>query len=309
MNVTSRWEDSPWLLLVFTLPSSRASERVGIWRKLQKFGSIPLRNAGYVLPNDPVNQERFQWLATAIRSFQGEASILQIQAIDDLPPRALQEQFRQARATDYEALIEEAKKLKPGAKGGSSQIPRLRRRYEEIMAIDFFGSPMRRKAEEVLKRAEQPQVKVEKVRTEMASKADYQNRVWMTRPRPGIDRVSSAWLITRFIDLNATFVFGSDPATHKGSVPFDMFQAGGFGHDGGNCTFETLCRAFRVTDKKVQLIAQAIHDADLDDDKFGRPEGNLINQILQGWAKQGITDEELLRRGMDLTEGLYQSIQ
>ncbi len=114
MNVTSQWEDSPWLLLVFTLPSSKASERVGIWRKLQKFGSIPLRNAGYVLPNNPVNQERFEWLATAIRSFKGEASILQIQAIDDLPPRVLQEQFRQARATDYEALIEEAN-LKPAA--------------------------------------------------------------------------------------------------------------------------------------------------------------------------------------------------
>jgi hypothetical protein len=309
MNVTSQREGSQWLLLVFTLPSSKASERVGIWRKLQKFGSIPLRNAGYVLPNNPVNQERFEWLATAIRSFKGEASILQIQAIDDLPPRVLQEQFRQARATDYEALIEEAKKLKPAAKGASGQIPRLRRRYEEIMAIDFFASPMRRKAEEALKRAEQPRVKVEKMRTETVSKADYQNRVWMTRPRPGIDRVSSAWLITRFIDPQATFIFGSDPAAHNGSVPFDMFQAGGFGHEGDNCTLETLCRAFRVTDKKVQLIAQAIHDADLEDDKFGRSEGNFIQQILQGWAKQGIADEELLRRGMDLTEGLYHSIQ
>jgi len=214
MNVTYKREGSPWLLLVFTLPSSKASERVGIWRKLQKFGSIPLRNAGCVLPNNPVNQERFEWLATAIRSFKGEASILQIQAIDDLPPRVLQEQFRQARATDYEALIEEAKKLKPAAKGASGQIPRLRRRYEEIMAIDFFASPMRRKAEEALKRAEQPRVKVEKVRTETASKADYQNRVWMTRPRPGIDRVSSAWLITRFIDKDAEFIY----------VPFDEHE-------------------------------------------------------------------------------------
>lgn len=309
MNITSPWEDPPWLLLVFTLPSSKASERVGIWRRLQKIGSIPLRNAGYVLPNNSVNQERFERLATAIRGFKGEASILQIQAIDDLPPRALQELFRQARAADYEALIEKAKKLKPIAKGVPGQFPRLRRRYEEITVIDFFESPMRKKAEEALKRAEQPGGRAEKVRTEMASKVDYQNRVWMTRPRPGIDRVASAWLITRFIDPKATFIFGSDPATHEGAVPFDMFQAGGFGHDGDNCTFETLCRAFRVTDKKVQLIAQAIHDADLEDDKFGRSEGNLINQILQGWAKQGIANEELLRRGMDLVEGLYHSIQ
>jgi hypothetical protein len=309
MNITSQWEGSPWLLLVFTLPSSKASERVGIWRKLQKFGSIPLRNAGYVLPNNPVNQERFEWLATAIRSFKGEASILQIQAIDDLPPRTLQEQFRQARAADYEALIDEARKLKPAAQGPSAQLPRLRRRYEDIVAIDFFESPMRKKAEEALMKATQPRVKTEKTKGVAASKADYQNRIWMTRPRPGIDRVSSAWLITRFIDPKASFVFGIDPAAQEGSVPFDMFQAGGFGHEGDNCTFETLCHAFRVTDKKVQLIAQAIHDADLEDDKFARPEGSLINQILQGWARQAVPDEELLRRGMDLIEGLYHSIQ
>jgi hypothetical protein len=309
MNITSQWEGSPWLLLVFTLPSSKASERVGIWRKLQKFGSVPLRNAGYVLPNNPVNQERLEWLATSIRSFKGEASILQIQAIDDLSPRALQEQFRQARATDYERVIEEAKKLKPAAKGASAQLPRLRRRYEEIVAIDFFESPMRRKADEALKRAEQPRAKAEKVKIGTASKIDYQNRIWMTRPRPGIDRVSSAWLITRFIDPKASFIFSTESAAQTEAVPFDMFQAGGFGHEGDNCTFETLCSAFGVTDKKVQLIGQTIHDADLDDDKFGRPEGMTMNQILRGWAKQGIADEELLRRGMDLTEGLYHSIQ
>lgn len=309
MNITLQSEDSPWLLLVFTLPSGKASERVGIWRKLQKFGSLPLRNAGYVLPNNPVNQERFEWLANAIRNFKGEASILQIQAIDDLSPRVLQEQFRQARAVDYEGLMKEIKKLKPAAKDSSTALPRLRRRYEEIVAIDFFESPLRRKVEEALRHAEQPRVKAEKWRTEMASKAEYQNRVWITRPRPGIDRVSSAWLITRFIDPKASFVFGSDPAVHADAVPFDMFQAGGFSHEGDNCTFETICRAFRVTDKKVQLIAQAVHDADLDDNKFGRPEGNTINQILQGWARQKLADEELLRRGIDLIEGLYHSIQ
>jgi hypothetical protein len=309
MNITYSLEGSPWLLLVFSLPSSKASERVGIWRKLQKFGSIRLPNAGYVLPNNPVNQERFEWLATAIRSFKGEASILQIKAIDDLQLRTLQEQFRQARAADYEALIEETKKLKPAAKGASAQITRLRRRYEDIVAIDFFESPIRRKAEDALMRAEQPRAKAEKVKTGTASKADYQNRIWMTRPRPGIDRVSSAWLIARFIDPKATFVFGKDPSAQEGAIPFDMFRAGGFGHEGDNCTFETLCHAFRVTDRKVQLIAQAIHDADLEDDKFGRSEGNLINQILHGWAKQAVPDEELLRRGMDLIEGLYDSIR
>jgi hypothetical protein len=140
------------------------------------------------------------------------------------------------------------------------------------------------------------------------SKMEYQERAWITRPRPGIDRVSSAWLIKRFIDSKATFLFGNDPNLHPEAVPFDMYQAGGFGHEGQNCTFETLCARFGTADKKVRLIGQAIHDADLDDEKFGRTEGVTINQILKGWAKQGIPDDELLHRGMDLIEGLYHTI-
>jgi hypothetical protein len=309
MDITSSSEASPWLLLVFTLPSSKTSERVQIWRKLQKFGSIPFRNAGSMLPNNPVNQERFEWMATTIRSYKGEASILQIQAIDDFTPSLLQEQFRQPRAADYTALIKDIQKLKPSADVVSTQLPRMKRRFEEIVAIDFFESPMRRKAEDAMTQLEQPRSKTESPRKGKAVKKDYQNRTWMTRPRPGIDRVSSAWLISHFIDPKAKFVFGKDPAAHAKAVPFDMFQAGGFGHEGDHCTFETLCSAFGVTDKKVQLIAQAIHDADLEDSKFRRSEGITMNQILQGWAKQDVADDELLRRGMDLIEGLYNSIQ
>ena len=106
-----------WLLLVFTLPTSKASERVQMWRKLQRFGSIPFRNAGSLLPNTPENQERFEWLATAIRASKGEASILQIQAIDDVSSGDLQDQFRKVRTRDYMELIKDLQKLKPSAKG------------------------------------------------------------------------------------------------------------------------------------------------------------------------------------------------
>jgi len=75
-----------------------------------------------------------------------------------------------------------------------------------------------------------------------------------------------------------------------------------------NCTFETLCLRFGIRDKVVHRIGQAIHDADVDDGKLGRTEGITINHVLKGWAKQGIPDDELLRRGMDLIEGLYRSI-
>ena len=301
-------EDSKWLLLVFTLPTSKASERVQMWRKLQRFGSIPFRNAGSLLPNTPENQERFEWLAAAIRASKGEASILQVQDIDDVSAGTLQDQFRKARAADYTALIKDLQKLKPSAKGPSAQVLRLRRRFEEIVAIDFFTNPLRRKAEEALVQAEQTGTKPDSTKRGSASKAKYQKRTWITRPRPGIDRVSSAWLISRFIDAKPKFIFDSSPAAHPNAIPFDMFHGAGFGHEGDHCTFETLCLAFDIYDKRVLLLAQAIHDADIEDGKFGRHEGHAMNQILRGWAAQNVPDDQLLRRGMDLIEGFYNSI-
>ena len=256
----------PWLLLIFSLPAKRTSERVGIWRKLQKYGTFALRNSGYVLPNTPVNQERFEWLATAIRGFKGEASVLQVLAIDDLPSDALKERFREERKPDYTALIREVQQLKPSAQGFSTQLTRLKRRFEEITEIDFFESPLRAKAEEAIYKAEHPATTQARVGKGKVSKTEYQSRVWITRPRPGIDRVSSAWLIKRFIDPKASFLFDSNPAVHSEAVPFDMYQTGGFGHEGEKCTFETLCARFGLTDKKVRLIGQAIHDADLDEE-------------------------------------------
>ena len=309
MTLTKTIDDSPWLLLVFTLPASKASERVQIWRKLQKIGSIPFRNAGYMLPNTTEHLERFEWLATAIRGFKGDASILQIQSVDDLPIGKIKEQFREARAADYAALLEEIGKLKPSGAGKTSQSGRWRKRFEEIALIDFFQSPLRASVEEAIAKVERGDAKTRELTPSMVSKADYQKRIWLTRPRPGIDRVSSAWLISHFIDPKAKFVFGTKPAAHPKTVPFDMFDGTGFGHQGDRCTFETLCHSFNLTDKKVLLIGQAIHDADLEDDKYGRTEGHAMNRILQGWARQEITDDELLRRGMDLIDGLYSAPQ
>src|SRR6266702_755753 len=308
MDVTHTDETVPWLLLVFNLPTEKASQRVGIWRKLQKFGTFPLRNSGYVLPDTPSNRERFEWLATSIRGFKGEASVLQVRSIDDLPDAVLKERFRESRKPDYTALIREIQALKPSESAFSIQLARLKRRLEEIIEIDFFDSPLRSKAQEALHLAERPMSSSVRTRKGQLNKDDFQGRVWITRPRPGIDRVSSGWLIRRFIDSSAEFFFDNKTTADPDAVPFDMYQSSGFGHEGDHCTFETLCNKFGIRDRKVTLIAKAIHDADLEDEKFGRNEGIVINQVLKGWADQGLADEELMRRGIDVLEGLYRSI-
>ena len=74
MSVTDH--TAPWLLMVFSLPAKRASQRVEIWRKLKRSGTLPLRSSGHILPNTPTNQERLEWLAGLIRSYKGEASVV-----------------------------------------------------------------------------------------------------------------------------------------------------------------------------------------------------------------------------------------
>src|SRR6266699_7072519 len=92
--MTVRREPRPgWLLLAFTLPTKRASQRVEVWRKLQRYGTIPLGNSGYLLPNNPVCRERFEWLATATRSYSGEASVVAVQSIDNFSHAQLREKF------------------------------------------------------------------------------------------------------------------------------------------------------------------------------------------------------------------------
>jgi hypothetical protein len=307
MTVTTK--EVPWLLLVFSLPTRSASQRVQVWRKLQRYGVLALRSSGYVLPNTAANQERMEWLATAIRSYKGQASVVQVQGFDDLPPEHLKQLFVEARSRDYQKLLHDAKKVLAlsSSRRPGGRLNRIRRRFVELQDIDFFGSPLRAKVENLLAQADKAETQTVGRKTS-GKRGEYLNRLWMTRPRSGIDRVSSAWLIRRFIDAKARFVFGAEPNAHADAVPFDMFCPEGFGHRGEDCTFETLRKEFSIKDSRVNRIAQIIHDADLGDEKFGRVEGQGLDRVLNGWAKQDLPDDELLQRGMDLIEGLYESL-
>src|SRR5258708_25940315 len=94
-----------WLLLTFTLPTKRASQRVEVWRKLQRYGTVPLGNSGYLLPSNAMNEERFQWLASAIRKYGGDASIVHVQGIDNISTPQLIGRFAEARAPDDPEVI------------------------------------------------------------------------------------------------------------------------------------------------------------------------------------------------------------
>jgi hypothetical protein len=310
MSASEKGKPAAWLLLVFTLPTAKASERVDVWRKLQRYGALALPASGYVLPNNAANQERLEWLGASIRSFKGQAAVAQVCSFDELRDEQIEHMFTAARTREYQALEKELQRVAKREKRAKAQaaILRLKRRFQQLVEIDFFGSPARARVENVFGQLEGDDAP-EKARGGRRPRKDYVGRTWITRPQPGIDRVASAWLIRRYIDPRAKFVFANDPRRHPDAIPFDMFNAGGFGHAGNDCTFETLLKKFAIKDPRVRLVAQAVHDADLEDERFGRSEAIGIHQILEGWNRKGFTDEEVLRRGMEMIEGLYNGIR
>jgi hypothetical protein len=309
MNVRTQSKVA-WLLLTFTLPTKQASQRVEIWRKLQRYGSVPLGNSGYLLPSNSGNEERFQWLATTIRKYKGDASIVHVQSIDNISTPQLVARFAQARAREYQELIRQLQEFssQPLQKQAVGRLSRLRSRFQEIVEVDFFGSSLQKRVAELLARADAARVATRPPVFAVIRPRDYKGRVWVTRPRPGVDRSASAWLIRRFIDANARFAFAPEDQVPREAVPFDMFHERGFGHRGDDCTFETLQKQFKIRDKRVSVISEIIHDADLADGKFGRKEGYGIDEVLKGWARQGVSDQALLGRGTQLMEGLYHSL-
>lgn len=299
-----------WLLLLFSLPTKRTSERVEVWRRLKRIGALPLGTSGYLLPNTASNQEHFAWLATNIHAYKGEASVIQVHAIDGLSPQAIAERFNAARSADYQELMDEVSKMQKAKRFGGLHMASARRRLDAISAIDFFDCALRKPAEDSIlgSKGLLPKAPSPKLRARAAKASGFRNRTWVTRPRPGIDRVSSAWLIKKFIDHGAKFAFAKRAAELRGAVPFDMFEGKGFSHVGDDCTFETLCKEFAIRDPKVLVIAEMVHDADLQDEKFGRSEAIVFESVLHGWAQEGITDRVLLERGMSLFEGFFRSL-
>jgi hypothetical protein len=303
----AKQRDAPWLLLTFSLPTKRASQRVEVWRKLQRYGAVPLGNSGYLLPNNLVTRERFEWLAISLRKYGGEASVVKVVSIDNLTSPQLIARFAEARSREYQELIGDLEHLAsiPRQKRPSGRLSRIRTRFREITEIDFFRSPLQKRVEKLLAQADvSPAPEAGQIRI---NPKEYSGRVWVTRPRPGIDRSASAWLIRHFVDKKARFTFAREEEVPRDAVPFDMFHAG-FGHRGKDCTFETLQKTFRIQDRKVSIIAEIIHDADLLDEKFGRKEGFGIDGVLDGWEKQGLPDSEMLERGIQLIEALYHAV-
>lgn len=305
-------DSNSWILLLYSLPTQPGATRVQLWRQLKKCGALALKTSGYLLPNSPEHHERLQWLAHQVRDGGGEATIVHAKDIEGLNSEDIKRQFRDARAADYEGLLAAinlliARNRKQRESTFTTELERLTRQFDEIREIDFFNCARAQDVQMLLKRAgnlrgderkSQPALRISK----------FIGKTWLTRPRPEIDRTASAWLIRRFIDPKAKFLFGNDPKQHPTAIPYDMFEVE-FSHHADDSTFETLVKRFGITDKAVKRIAEMVHDADLEDGKYQAVECIGIDRVLKGWGKIGLSDAELLKRGGECFEGLYQQLK
>ncbi len=313
-----------WLLLVFQLPSRPAYLRVKVWRRLQALGAVALKNAAYALPATAEAQEDFGWLAKEIAEAGGEPLVCEARLLDGMTDAEVRALFDRARDADYEALAEEARALaaelgeaeKSGAVAISElrgRLARLRSRLEQIVAIDFFGAHGRQAAESLLgalgqRLADKTTPAANALAPEVSSgAAALRGQVWVTRAGVHVDRIASAWLVRRFIDPTARFRFvrakSASPA--PGELRFDMAEAE-ITHEGDRCTFEVLLgRAGLEGDRALTAVAEIVHDIDLKDGKFGRPEADGVRTLISGLCAATADDEERLKRGAEIFDDLH----
>ena len=178
--------------------------------------------------------------------------------------------------------------------------------------MDFFNSAGRDRVVALIDRMAQralPARSSEPHSEASRRRGTYRARLWVTRPRPGVDRMASAWLIRRFIDPEARFGFAQDrEKTPNEALPFDMFGVE-FGHRGTNCTFETLCQVFAIADPAVVRVAAIVHDLDLKTARFRAVESATIGALIEGLRLAHADDQELLEGGMTLFESLYRTFE
>ena len=305
-------------MLIHQLPKEPAYLRVKVGRRLARIGAVALKNSVYVLPKSDATAEDFQWMREEIIAADGEATIVEANVVSGISDEAIESKFRAAKDTEYAALAEEvraAQKLATGRRKRPltdeertrllSEVTRLERKREELRTTDFFGASGGESVSGLLRELRvlaEPPVIMDKPKT---SEPPPRARTWVTRAGIRVDRIASAWLIKRFIDPDAQFKFVAPKgyAPQSGELRFDMAEAE-YSHIGDACTFEVLCAKFKLNASGLRPLAEIIHDIDVKDSKFERPETAGIAALIDGLAVVHREDDQRLRAGAELMEAL-----
>jgi hypothetical protein len=323
-GASARRADAPaaagdWYLLIHQLPPRPLYLRAKVRNRLARVGAVALKNSVYVLPRRDECLEDLQWIAQEAAAGGGEAFVCAARFVGGVSDAALTRRFRAAAGAAYAALKGDAAKAlgrarsRPGeAEQAPAELLRLRERLAEIAALDFFEAPGREEVEAMLRALDvrlHGKARAGAGRDGRAA-AELMGRVWVTRKDPRVDRLASAWLVRRFVDPGARFRFVDATRESPGGdeIGFDMPGAR-FTHEGERCTFETLLARLGIEDPGARAVGEIVHDLDLKDGRFARPEAEGVRQLVAGLARTTPDDAERVERGLLLFDALHAALR
>jgi len=300
-----------WHLLVLSLPTENATARMRAWRTLKGAGAAVLRDGVYLLPEGDARGAVLRTVADDVRASGGEAQVFRAETVDAWDPRALFD-----RSAEFGALLAEIGNSRAALDDDTApqvvkQARKLRKAFDQLVAIDFFPGEAQVQTQGALSALEadaaraaapdEPQAAAAKA-IERRDVARYQGRVWATRRRPWVDRLASAWLIRRFIDPRARFVWLKSPADcPKRALGFD-FDGATFTHQGARVTFETLLASFGLETPALLRLGVLVHG--LDAGGVLPPEAAGVERVLAGMREAIADDDRLLLAAAGVFEGL-----
>lgn len=299
-----------WLSLILGLPTANATARMRAWRALKASGAAVLRDGVYLLPDNPACREAMVAIERDILAINGTAYLL---PIDDAEGERFIPLFE--RSADYAKLLGEVDACHAGlhaenALACTKQIRKLRKAFAQLASIDFFPGPAKQQLEEALQRLESAVSRAlcadepssQDLPIAILHRRDYRGRLWATRRRPWVDRLASAWLIRRFIDPEARFVWLRSPEECPAEALGFDYDGASFSHVGQRVTCETLIASFALAEPGLQRVAALVHYLDIGGAQ--PPEAAGVERVLAGLRETLTDDDQLLNAASSLFDGL-----
>ena len=297
-----------------SLPTRHATGRVRVWRALKQAGCGSLRDGVFLLPARVDTQSFFAAQSAEIVAAGGQAHVLALQAANPEQENLFRSFFD--RTEEYAVLKAEIDALHGKLKRPAATLSRdwiqVRKAFAMLEAIDYFSGPAREQVAAMLEElAQQIEAKLNPGEPRAApgkvkrlDRMDYQGRIWATRKHMWVDRMASAWLIARFIDLEAKFKWLAKPEDcPKKALGFD-FDSAAFTHVGSRVTFEVLLASFGLDeDAALARIGGIVHYLDAGGVPVAEAAG--LEAVLKGLRESAKNDDALLASAAAVFDGLY----
>jgi len=302
-----------WYSLIISLPTEYANDRMRAWRALKASGAAVLRDGVYLMPDTEACRQCLEGVATDVVSAGGMAYVMRLEE-----PIAADFTSLFDRSAEYAVLLEEISKAQNALSGKTApdifkQTRKLRKTFTGLTAIDFFGSEAQKQTHAALQELELALARILSPdepsplagEIERLQLKEFQGKTWATRQRPWVDRLACAWLIKRFIDSKASFLWLQSPTRCPArAISFD-FDGATFSHVGAKVTFEVMVTSFGLETPALQRMGHLVHFLDVGG--LQPPEASGIESVLAGLRDSIPDDDHLINAAFGIFDGLLKT--